>query len=97
MDEFVMEGKELDTADFADAMEYAKECEKSWFKLGLRLGRWKPTRQEARDATQMACWALENVDALRRMLHWVITVGFAMLLGLIALAAIVLPRLPAGA
>lgn len=97
MDEFVMEGKELDNADFEDAMEYAVECEKAWFKLGLRLGRWKPTRQEARDATFMACWAMENVEALRSMLHWVITVGFASLLGLTVLAAIVLSRLPAGA
>lgn len=97
MDEFVMEGKTLDNADFEDAMEYAKECEKSWFKLGLRLGRWKPTRQEARDATLMACMAIENAEELRRMLHRVIAVGSVLLLWLFVLVAIVLSRLPAGA
>ena len=97
MDEFVMEGKELANADFEDAMEYAKECEKAWFKLGQRLGRWKPTRQEARDAMFMACWSMENVEKLRSVLYCVIAVGSASLLGLVILVAIVLSRLPAGA
>lgn len=73
---------ELLDKSFEEAMAFSEDCERAFYKLGQRLGEWRPTRQYAFDAMRHACWVHEQTQQKTDRLWWAVGIEAAAIIGL---------------